>query len=286
MPFQVIQRKRPERLSNTIGRGILGATEGFLKGQELSRTRGENAISNAYKMAQTEELLRKTKSLNAPAPLGYVRDPYTGDLKEDFSYSPPTPGNLTPTEFDRYGRPKKFEDVRAGLEREIEEKDLMEQAKALPRVDQALQAVTQLQNLYKEAVSPKSVRRGDLYGGFSARVGGIPKTLGALIGARPELKQYINQRKGFSGLLAKGGFGEAGMLTKNDIDRISRILPSEYSTKQEAVLAWKEIDDLLSSARRRFEEKKSRLVGGVLPRESSNEISQMSDEELKRMAGL
>ena len=71
----------------------------------------------------------------------------------------------------------------------------------------------------------------------------------------------MNNRAGFSGLIAKGGFGEAGMLTQQDIERIKKLLPTSSSTAEEAPLAFKEINEILSSARVRFETAKSKYTG-------------------------
>lgn len=171
------------------------------------------------------------------------------------------------------------------LNDEVAKNELTSMAKTLPKLDQADQAANQLESLYGQAVQPKSVKNGDVLGGLMYRAGQMPKTASALVGANPELNRYSANRKAFSGLISKGGFGEAGMLTENDINRIASILPNEYSTKEESDIAWKEIRSLLGSARKRFEEKKSQYTGGFgqnngrTPSFISNSTSFNSPEE-------
>ena len=142
------------------------------------------------------------------------------------------------------------------LEDAIAKDELSQMSKALPKLDQADQAAKQLQDLYGQAVDPGSVKEGDVMGGLMYRASQIPKTATAMVGANPELNRYSANRKAFSGLISKGGFGEAGMLTQQDIERVASILPNEYSTKEESDIAWREIQALLGSARNRFNEKK------------------------------
>jgi len=149
------------------------------------------------------------------------------------------------------------------LEDEVAKSELTSMSKALPKLDQADQAAGQLKGLYDRAVKPESVEKGDLFGGLMYRASGIPKTVMGMSGANPELNRYSADRKAFSGLISKGGFGEAGMLTQQDIERVASILPNEYSTKEESDIAWEEVKNILGSARKRFEEKKNSYKQGA-----------------------
>jgi hypothetical protein len=79
---QVIQRR------NEIGDAIAQATQGFIQGRQLRQQGEDRSIANAYRNAQIKELERKTQALNEPAPAGYFRDPYSGKLMEDMNYVP------------------------------------------------------------------------------------------------------------------------------------------------------------------------------------------------------
>ena len=123
----------------------------------------------------------------------------------------------------------------------------------LPKLDQADQAVMQLETLFKGGASPDK-------NPVVARVSGVADYLGAKSGFNPKLNAYLNNRKAFAGLIAKGGFGEAGMLTNQDIERVVSALPGSSSTPEEAKIGFQEVRNLLSSARKRFEDKKSQYL--------------------------
>jgi len=127
MPIQ-IYKKEPD---NRYGDAILGATQGFMAGQKLKKENADASLARAYQMAQIQELQRKTQGMNAPAPEGYVRDPYSGDLKEDLS-TPLNiggqPGGLIPKTVTR-GKVQYI--VPAGAEYEMEQKRLEEAQKPL-----------------------------------------------------------------------------------------------------------------------------------------------------------
>lgn len=159
-----------------------------------------------------------------------------------------------------YKRQPTQEERSRELEDSVAQAELKDMAKALPKLDQANQAANQLKDLYGRAVKPNSVKPDDVIGALVNKLSGVPKTASALIGTNPELSRYSKNRKAFSGLISKGGFGEAGMLTQPDIERIASILPDEYSTQEEANIAWSEIEGILSSARKRFEDKRSQYV--------------------------
>ena len=114
MGIQIIKRQNP----------LNSLAEGFMQGRKMRRENEDATLANAYKLAQIEELNRKSQALGQQAPAGYVRDPYSGDLKEDLSFTPPifgqsVPGGLKVNEYDRYGRPKSYisgEKLTAGQE--------------------------------------------------------------------------------------------------------------------------------------------------------------------------
>lgn len=198
--------------------------------------------------AETAKIKAETTNITpgavgAAIPEGFVR--VQGKVVKDPTYK----RQLTPQE-----RSTKLQD-------EIDKKELSSMATNLPKLDQAVQAVGQLKEQFKKAAKPRSVGKGDVIGGLKARVAGPFKAAGAAVGANPELNRYKANRDGFSGLIAKGGFGEAGMLTQQDIERIVKILPDEGSTEQEADIAFQEIEKVLGAARQRFEQKKQEYMG-------------------------
>lgn len=141
------------------------------------------------------------------------------------------------------------------LQKSIAKKELESMATALPKLDQAHQAVSQLEDLYYKGATPDK-------NAFGARTTGVLDIIGSWLGANPNLRQYSKNRSGFSGLIAKGGFGESGMLTNPDIERMKSMLPNAQATEEEAKIAFDEIKKLLSSARDRFESKKDAYVSG------------------------
>lgn len=159
-----------------------------------------------------------------------------------------------------YKRQPTQEERQRELEDEVNKSELISVAKSLPKLDQAFASSKQLHDLFDKAVSPQSVKPNDFIGSIGQRLSGIPKTSAAFLGMNPELNRYKAQRKAFAGNIAKGGFGESGMLTQQDIERISSILPDEYSNKQESDIAWQEIENVLSSARERFNKKKNEYI--------------------------
>lgn len=137
----------------------------------------------------------------------------------------------------------------------IETKEITSMVAGLPKLDQAFQAAKQLKELFYRAVVPDVVETGDVLGGVKSRLKGAGRWTTAQIGANPLTKIYLSNRAGFSGLIAKGGFGEAGMLTNADIQRVVSLLPGTGSTASEAETAWIQIETILGSARTRYEKK-------------------------------
>ena len=152
-----------------------------------------------------------------------------------------------------YKRQETQEERTANLSDEIAKKELSTMTTLLHKLDQADQAVMQLETLFKGGASPDK-------NPVVARVSGVADYLGAKSGFNPKLNAYLNNRKAFAGLIAKGGFGEAGMLTNQDIERVVSALPGSSSTPEEAKIGFQEVRNLLSSARKRFEDKKSQYL--------------------------
>ncbi len=177
-----------------------------------------------------------------------------------------------------YKRQPSQEERVSELNDKVAEKELTAMASALPKLDQADQAVSQLEELFKAGATPDN-------NPIMARVSGVGDAIKAKAGFNPSLNTYMSNRAGFSGLIAKGGFGEAGMLTQQDIERIKKLLPSSMSTFDEASLAFKEIKQVLGSARQRFEQKKQQYTGQGTSNNQQPDLSSMSIEELKRIAG-
>ena len=201
---------------------------------DLAKTEAETAKLTAEAGAMTS---------SATLPEGFVR--VGGKVVKDPAYK----RNLTPSE-----RTNKLQD-------EIDKKELSSMATNLPKLDQAFQAAEQLEDIFYKSVAPASVKKGDVAGGLAARFSGPFKSAGAAVGANPMLNRYLANRKAFSGLIAKGGFGEAGMLTNQDIERVVAALPNPGSTEQEAAAGFAEIKKLLGAARKRFEDKKAAYFG-------------------------
>ena len=146
----------------------------------------------------------------------------------------------------------------------LQVKQAESQMKDLPKLDRAFGAVQQLKNQYQSAVNPVSIKRGSnpLMGAVQKGMQGMGQKAMSIGGANPELNRYLANREGFASLISKGGFMEAGVLTNEDIKRITSILPSEYSTREESDMAWSEIEKILQSARDRFEQTESSMFGG------------------------
>lgn len=252
----VMNRRRP------LGTGLARAGA-ILAGQKpsdddnyLEKIYAREAIQNQFKDPEEEALKQEDirSRIDLRKKLGTFGE---GDSPEGFTY---VNGRLQKD--PSYKRMPTPEERNIELNDEVAKNELTSMAKTLPKLDQAEQAAKQLETLFGQAVEPKSVKEGDLFGGLGYRIGQMPKTAMAFAGANPELNRYGANRKAFSGLISKGGFGEAGMLTESDIQRVASILPNEYSTKEEADIAWNEIKQILGSARKRFDEKKSQYTGG------------------------
>lgn len=137
----------------------------------------------------------------------------------------------------------------------LKQASLLKQAADLPKLDRALGAVQSLKAQYERSLSPVSIKKGsNPFTGFIQKTAqGASQNIGSMSGTNPELNRYKANKEGFASLISKGGFMEAGVLTNEDIKRITNILPGEFSSKEEADISWQEIESILSSARKRFE---------------------------------
>ncbi len=75
-------------------------------------------------------------------------------------------------------------------------------------------------------------------------------------------------RKSFASLITKGGFLEAGVLTNPDIERALGSLPTASSTKEEIEIGFRVLDEIMTTAQRRFEMLKSGKSFGVEQQQS------------------
>ncbi len=141
------------------------------------------------------------------------------------------------------------------LQGEIAKKELSSMATMLPKLDQAFQAANQLEDLYYKGATPDA-------NPLKARLTGIPDAILAKSGGNPQLNAYMNNLKAFSGLISKGGFGEAGMLTQQDIERVINAFPTSSSSAEEAKLGFAEVKKILGAARSRFENTKKNYISG------------------------
>lgn len=138
--------------------------------------------------------------------------------------------------------------------KKLDVKELSEMQKALPKLDQANTTLDQLEKKYYEGLNPDK-------NPLNARAGGLSRKIAAASGFNPAAKTYMNNKKAFAGLISKGGFGETGVLTQQDIERVTAALPNEYSTKEEAAQAFEEVRSILKAARGRYEDKRKSVLG-------------------------
>jgi hypothetical protein len=144
---------------------------------------------------------------------------------------------------------------------DLDYKEASSMAPAMPKLGQARAAARELKDLYYKAYNPLSVQPGDVAGGLMARGKGIIETGKAIAGANPYATTYRNKRDAVMGLFAKGVLAESGVLTDQDIERAKGILAREYATKEEADMAFSELDKILSSAEQRYAELYKKQTG-------------------------
>lgn len=163
------------------------------------------------------------------------------------------PGGQIPEGFIRVNGKLKQDPNFVSADKEMKKLDIAELKKmqeTLPKLDQAAATLDQLESVYYKGLNPDS-------NPVNARLGGPVRTIAAKSGVNPSARTYLNNQRAFAGLIAKGGFGESGVLTQQDIERVVGALPNEYSTKEEAKMAFNEVRNILNSARERYETKKA-----------------------------
>ena len=146
--------------------------------------------------------------------------------------------------------------------RKLDIAELKKMQEGLPKLDTANSALDQLESIYYKGFSPDK-------NPLIARVTGFGDSAAANVGINPSGNRYLQNRKAFAGLIAKGGFGETGVLTQQDIDRVVNVLPNEYATEKEAKLAFDEVRKILKGARARYETKKASVFKGQSSQESN-----------------
>jgi len=159
----------------------------------------------------------------------------------------------------------------------LEQKTLGQQAGDLPKLDRALGAVQSLKAQYQRSLSPVSIKKdSNPFVGFIKKgKQGIGQNIGSASGTNPEMNRYKANKEGFASLISKGGFMEAGVLTNEDIKRITNILPGEFSSQEEADISWSEIESILSAARKRFETNSGMVNGN----QNSNQNTEVNPDD-------
>lgn len=98
--------------------------------------------------------------------------------------------------------------------------------------------------------------------GITTRGSAVAEALKGKTGFNPNAKVYMDAKDAFLGNLSRSLAAERGVLTQQDIERISGILadvglnPFEADSKAEADKKWKMIDDIIQSAHVRLKERK------------------------------
>lgn len=100
-----------------------------------------------------------------------------------------------------------------------------------------------LKTIYDRYTGANQTTEDDLSKG---RFGGATATLGSWIGTNPDVKQYNALRKGLAGSL-KQLTGDTGIMTDQDREIISGLLPAVTATPEEAKKAWEDINKTLIS---------------------------------------
>lgn len=249
-----------------IGAAI-GKIGSMLKEQRVSRQEIEgkkNLLGFAENLRRNAPVsdLDKANTAKILAETANLTNQNAGNLPEGFvsvkgkTYKDPT-----------YKRQETQEELSRELKQDIRKKELTQAASMLPKLDQAVQSIDQLEALYHKGATPDKF-------GLIARATGPFDWIGAKTGINPDLNNYMDNAKAFSGLIAKGGFGEAGMLTNQDIKRVVSALPGPGSSKSEVKGKFSEIRKLLKNARSNFERTKREYIGT----EQSNELNNLKSK--------
>ncbi len=92
---------------------------------------------------------------------------------------------------------------------------------------------------------------------------GVYRKAAAAGGYDTNLGQYLSQRQGYIGNVARSVGAEKGVLTDPDIQRIYSLLPSEFSNKQEAQKKFAEINKTIKASLRKNEIRKRHYMSGA-----------------------
>ena len=213
----------------------------------------EKAITEG-KMTETAETGEGTFEL--PGPFGAVPKRYKSIQKETPVYLvDPITGETRQVSSTPKG--SKVLQQKPTLEQEATKAEVKKLAEIKPNLDRANEAVQELKKLFTQGDISKSVKKGDVFAGLGERTRGIIEGGVAKAGGNPKLQQYLKMRKSFASLLTKGAFLEAGVLTNPDIERALGALPTTGMTKEEIEIGWKVLDNIMTTAQRKFEELKS-----------------------------
>jgi hypothetical protein len=147
------------------------------------------------------------------------------------------------------------------LEFQAKRKELATSLQMLPKLDQAVTAIGNLKAQFFRGFTPKSIKEGDVKGALKEQLRGLKARVESVAGARAELGTYLADREAFSSLISKGGFMEAGMLTNQDIQRVLTALPKPGESIEKVNAKWRELEGILSSARKRFENRYKTFTG-------------------------
>ena len=174
-------------------------------------------------------------------------------------------GQMLETSYDELGRPKGYkitETPEKKLEREIQGKELKSMAEKLPNLERAETAVSELKKVFQKGWTPKSVGKGKILEGIKERGRGAASIpMQSWTQTNPDLRVYLEDRGAFASLISKGGFMEAGVLTNQDIKRVLDSLPQPGDSKEVVDTGWSIIENIMGSARRKYETKKKEYLG-------------------------
>ena len=237
--------------------------------------------------------------------IGRIRDSGAGDifgLREQgtsiadvlsgaLSQSQATQGSqglrVVPDKIDSSGNVSfKFENPQS-LQREaaaeLNKKQAGKLAEILPKLEIAETALDNLIGTFNQAIPELAETGGEAI--FSQ---GPSQTLAKLVGRNEKLRAFDQAKKAFSGVFAKGVFQESGVLTNQDIKRALDSLPNQFDSQESADIKIGILKDLINKAKLNFQNKRDNIAGDteVRVQQAELELSKMSDEELRRIAGL
>lgn len=165
------------------------------------------------------------------------------------SYEQDEYGNVVPKTFGSRGGDLIEGNNKIALE------ELKKYADAMPAIEDTKQLVTQMKAKYDKGNPLKAIP------GVKP-LQGLGSSAITALGFNPTLNTYLKDKKAFIGNLSRNLGGEKGVLTDQDVSRISSILPSEYSTAEEAQQQWDEINGIIDSKIKRYGDLKAKYGVG------------------------